>query len=151
MSGRMVVSGAALALLVGCVADQSLPTASEVRAPLFATVARAGESHLRTHLAGAHEVFTPANPGDPTPADSRAQGRAQSVRTCRCSTPCGPASRTSTRTPTMAWRRPTRGQVTSRAVRFGGSWPRGGRTEVSLVSGAGRCSRHPASGTRDLQ
>ncbi|HXL11259.1 MAG TPA: hypothetical protein VN955_07675, partial [Gemmatimonadales bacterium] len=63
-------------LLVGCVADQPLPTAFEVRAPLFATVARAGESHLRTHLSGAHEVFTPANPGDPTPADSRAQGQA---------------------------------------------------------------------------
>ncbi len=76
MSGRMVVSGAALVLLVGCVADQSLPTAFEVRAPLFASVARAGESHLRTHLSGTHEVFTPANPGDPTPADSRAQGQA---------------------------------------------------------------------------
>src|SRR2546422_9836258 len=76
MSGRMVVSGAALVLLLGCVADQSLPTASEVRAPLFATVARVGESHLRTHLAGAHEVFTPASPGAPTPADSRAQGQA---------------------------------------------------------------------------
>src|SRR5437762_13504630 len=76
MSVRIVVSGAALALLVGCVADQSLPTAFEVRAPLFATVARAGESHLRTHLSGAHEVFTPVNPGDPTPADSRAQGQA---------------------------------------------------------------------------
>src|SRR5436309_137181 len=47
-----------------------------VRAPLLASVARAGESHLRTHLAGAHEVFTPANPGDPTPADSRGQGQA---------------------------------------------------------------------------
>src|SRR5205823_5900258 len=33
MSGKMVISGAALVLLVGCVGDQSLPTGFEVRAP----------------------------------------------------------------------------------------------------------------------
>jgi len=76
MSGKMVISGAALVLLVGCVGDQSLPTGFEVRAPLFAAVGRAGESHLRTHVAGGNEVFTPGHPGDPTPADSRAQGEA---------------------------------------------------------------------------
>src|SRR5205814_5488783 len=76
MSGKMVISGAALVLLVGCVGDQSLPAGFEVRAPLFAAVGPAGESHLRTHVAGGNEVFTPGHPGDPTPADSRAQGEA---------------------------------------------------------------------------
>jgi hypothetical protein len=33
------------------------------------------ENH-RTHLSGDQEVFTPAAPGDPTPADSNAQGQA---------------------------------------------------------------------------
>lgn len=79
MSRQALVTGSAVALLAGCTADRPLPTAFEVRAPLFvtqATHAPAGESNLRTHLAGANEVFTPANPGDPTPADSRAQGEA---------------------------------------------------------------------------
>ncbi len=76
MSGRIGVSVAALAVLAACVADRPLPTAFEVRAPLFVSVGPAGEQNLRTHLAGANEVFTPAHPGDPTPADSRAQGEA---------------------------------------------------------------------------
>jgi len=76
MPGRIIVSGAALALLAGCVADQPVPTAFEVRAPLFVAVGPAGEDNLGTHLAGRNEVFTPVHPGDPTPADSRAQGEA---------------------------------------------------------------------------
>ena|SRR5919197_2519099 len=76
MSGRTVVSSVALTLLAGCVADRSVPTVVEVRVPLFAAAGPAGENELETHLAGRNEVFTPANPGDPTPADSRAQGEA---------------------------------------------------------------------------
>jgi hypothetical protein len=40
-------------------------------------VARAGaDFNLGTHLSGEEEVFSPAAAGDPTPADSRAQGQA---------------------------------------------------------------------------
>ena len=64
---------AAAALIAGCSADQPGPT--EVRVPLFAT-GGSGYQMLATHLTGAEEVFTPATPGGPTPADSRAQGQA---------------------------------------------------------------------------
>ena len=47
------------------------------RTPLGSASALAGtpENH-RTHLSGNQEVFVPATPGAPTPADSRAQGQA---------------------------------------------------------------------------
>jgi CHRD domain len=81
MSLRIVASGAVVAVLAACGADGNSPTAFEVRAPLFVAggavaAGAAGENNLETHLAGANEVFTPAHPGDPTPADSRAQGEA---------------------------------------------------------------------------
>lgn len=75
MSRRIVGPSAALALLAGCAADKPLPTAFEVRAPLFAAAVQADSSNLGTHLTGTEEVLTTA-PGDPTPADSRAQGEA---------------------------------------------------------------------------
>lgn len=65
----------AAALVAGCSADQPGPTALEVRVPLFAT-SGSGYDMLATHMTGAEEVFTPATPGGPTPADSRAQGQA---------------------------------------------------------------------------
>ena len=41
------------------------------------TAQHAGEAHNQSaHLSGAQEVFTPATPGGPTPADSTAQGQA---------------------------------------------------------------------------
>jgi CHRD domain len=67
--------GAIAALLVGCTADKPAPTGFEVRAPLFA-VGGNTDFNLGTHMTGDHEVFTPAVPGAPTPADSRAQGEA---------------------------------------------------------------------------
>ena len=81
MSRTVVMSGAAF-LLIACATDRTPPTATEVRAPLFVAAGPtgvsnvAGDKNLTTHLAGGNEVFTPANPGDPTPADSRAQGEA---------------------------------------------------------------------------
>jgi hypothetical protein len=74
MLRRQIALGAVTALLVGCTEDKPIPTAFEVRAPLFA-VGGMGEFNLGTHLTGDEEVFT-APPGAPTPADSRAQGQA---------------------------------------------------------------------------
>jgi len=48
-----------------------MPTEWEASAPVFVTQ----NSNLGTHMTGAEEVFTPAVPGGPTPADSRAQGQ----------------------------------------------------------------------------
>ncbi|MFL5488073.1 MAG: CHRD domain-containing protein [Gemmatimonadaceae bacterium] len=67
--------GAIAALLVGCTSDKPVPTAFEVRAPLF-VVGGNRDFNLGTHLAGDEEAFVPATPGGPTPADSRAQGEA---------------------------------------------------------------------------
>lgn len=79
MSTRAVGSGAVVLMLAACVADRPGPTSSEVTTPLFvaagATAAMTADN-FGTHLAGGNEVFTPAHPGDPTPADSRAQGQA---------------------------------------------------------------------------
>ena len=72
---KPVVLGAVAALVAACASDQPLPTAVEVTVPLLA--AGGNQDHnLGTHLRGGEEVFTPANPGDPTPADSHAQGQA---------------------------------------------------------------------------
>jgi hypothetical protein len=72
---KHVVLGAGAVCFIGCSADQPLPAAFEVRAPLF-TAAAMVDAGLDTHLSGAGEVFVPANAGDPMPADSRAQGQA---------------------------------------------------------------------------
>jgi hypothetical protein len=52
-------------------------SADHAATPVGSGVARVGapENH-RTHLSGDQEVFTPAVPGGPTPADSHAQGQA---------------------------------------------------------------------------
>lgn len=57
----------------GCASEKPVPTVTEVRAPLFAM---AEDRNVGTHLDGAGEIFTPATPDAPTPADSRAQGQA---------------------------------------------------------------------------
>jgi hypothetical protein len=61
--------------VAACAGEQPGPVASEVHVPLFAAGGNA-DINLGTHLRGEEEVFTPTNPGDPTPADSRAQGEA---------------------------------------------------------------------------
>ena len=73
--GVVLAAGAAWA----CSGEVRQPTGPEsVTLPLVATPAQhAGAAHNdRTHLSGDQEVFTPATPGAPTPADSRAQGQA---------------------------------------------------------------------------
>jgi len=64
---------AVAALAAGCAADQPAPAVTEVRVPLFAMNE---DRNVGTHLNGAGEVFTPATPDAPTPADSRGQGQA---------------------------------------------------------------------------
>ena len=66
------------AAAAGCSQFGQSPTQPEViTTPLFFNAAGSGgpENH-RTHLSGREEVFTPATPDGPTPADSRAQGQA---------------------------------------------------------------------------
>ena len=75
MLRRQIALGAIATLLVGCTADKSAPTAFEVRVPLYAMGANA-DFILGTHMTGAEEVFSPATPTSPTPADSKAQGEA---------------------------------------------------------------------------
>lgn len=58
-----------------CSRDSAAPT--ELTLPLFEAEAQADPDFKRgTLLLGAEEVFTPANPGDPTPAQSPAIGEA---------------------------------------------------------------------------
>jgi hypothetical protein len=75
MLRRLAALGASMVLLAACTADKPVPTAFEIRAPLFA-VGGNGDFNLGTHMTGAEEVFTPATPGGPTPADSKGQGEA---------------------------------------------------------------------------
>lgn len=75
MMRRGVALSAAAVLFAGCSGDQPAPTQLEITMPLFA-VGGNGDFNLGTHLRGEEEVFTPATPGGPTPADSRAQGQA---------------------------------------------------------------------------
>lgn len=75
MMRRGVALSAAAVLFAGCSGDQPAPTQLEITMPLFA-VGGNGDFNLGTHLRGEEEVFTPATPGGPTPADSRAQGEA---------------------------------------------------------------------------
>jgi hypothetical protein len=67
--------GAVAILFVACAPDRPTPTGLEIRVPLFAVGGR-GDFNLGTHLTGAEEVFVPATPDAPTPADSPAQGEA---------------------------------------------------------------------------
>jgi len=65
------------AVAAGCSQPGQSPTQPEVlTTPLFFNAASGGPENHRTHLSGREEVFTPATPGAPTPADSRAQGQA---------------------------------------------------------------------------
>jgi len=61
--------------VVGCGTEQPAPTSYEIRVPLFAAGGNT-DVNLGTHMTGNEEVFTPATPGAPTPADSRGQGQA---------------------------------------------------------------------------
>jgi hypothetical protein len=73
---QLGTAGAIAAVLVGCaVTDQPAPTALDITVPLYAAGGNT-DYNRGTHLSGDEEVFTPTNPGDPTPADSRAQGQA---------------------------------------------------------------------------
>lgn len=82
MVKRLVATGAVAALVVlaaGCAADKPAPTGYEVSVPLYANVGThmgRTDFNLGTHLTGDEEVFVPAVPGGPTPADSKAQGQA---------------------------------------------------------------------------
>ncbi len=76
MRRRHLAVGAITMLCIGCAAEQQpMPTGLELRLPLFAAGGNS-DSNLGTHLTGAEEVFRPATPDAPTPADSRAQGQA---------------------------------------------------------------------------
>jgi len=75
MLRRLAALGASVALLAGCTPDKPVPTGFEIRAPLFA-VGGNRDFNLGTHMTGDEEVFTPATPGGPTPADSKGQGEA---------------------------------------------------------------------------
>lgn len=79
MTMRIRLAAAALAAAAaGCSQMGQTPTQPDViTTPLFFNAAEGGgpENH-RTHLSGREEVFTPATPGAPTPADSNAQGQA---------------------------------------------------------------------------
>jgi hypothetical protein len=59
----------------GCAGDTATPTENVIRVPLYAMGGN-GDFNLGTHLTGDGEVFTPATPGAPTPADSKGQGQA---------------------------------------------------------------------------
>lgn len=73
---QLGAAGATVAIFCSCaVMDQPVPTALDVTVPLYAAGGNA-DYNRGTHLSGDEEVFTPASPGAPTPADSRAQGQA---------------------------------------------------------------------------
>jgi CHRD domain-containing protein len=75
MSTKLAALAAVTVLVAGCEADRPEPTEFEMSAPVFVAGGNA-DFNLGTHLRGEEEVFTPAIPGGPTPADSRAQGQA---------------------------------------------------------------------------
>jgi hypothetical protein len=72
---RHIALGTIAVVCAACTPEQPTPTAVELRVPLFA-VGGNTDVNLETHLTGDEEVFVPATPGAPTPADSRAQGQA---------------------------------------------------------------------------
>jgi len=75
---RGVLTGLAV-LTCACSNSSRTPTAPNVyTAPLLVQAAQPqgiAKNHA-THMSGDQEVFTPAAPGDPTPADSHGQGQA---------------------------------------------------------------------------
>ena len=75
MRMRNAVVGGLVALLPACAQESRTPSATEIRTPLYA-VGGQRDFNLGTHMDGAGEVFVPATPDAPTPADSRAQGQA---------------------------------------------------------------------------
>jgi CHRD domain len=76
MAGKVAALGAVAGIILGCAPDKPMPTAGfEIRTPLYA-VGGQGDVNMGTHMTGAEEVFAPASPGLPTPADSRGQGEA---------------------------------------------------------------------------
>jgi CHRD domain len=75
MLRREMIFGAIAPLLIACTTDKPVPTAFEVRVPLFVSNAGGnGDVNLGTHMTGAEE-FCPACTTS-TPADSKAQGEA---------------------------------------------------------------------------
>ena len=76
MRTHTALCAVAVLSVVGCTSEQRpAPTGVELRVPLFAAGGNK-DVNLGTHLTGAEEVFTPATPGAPTPADSKGQGQA---------------------------------------------------------------------------
>ena len=72
---RIVAAGVVTAAISACATDQFAPT--EVTLPLFEAEAQVASDFRRgTILIGSEEVFTPANPGAPTPGQSPAVGEA---------------------------------------------------------------------------
>ena len=79
MRMRVMAAVSAAAFAAACSGSVKPPTQPElVSLPLVTgTPQHAGTAHNdRTHLSGDQEVFTPATPESPTPADSNAQGQA---------------------------------------------------------------------------
>ena len=75
MIKQCLTLGVAALFGMGCGADKPAATEVELRTPLYA-VGGNGDFNLGTHLTGDGEIFTPATPGGPTPADSKGQGQA---------------------------------------------------------------------------
>jgi CHRD domain len=77
---RVVLFAMAVVIASACSSESKRSPAQpeSISLPLRVTTAQhAGEAHNQSvHLSGDQEVFTPATPGGPTPADSRAQGQA---------------------------------------------------------------------------
>src|ERR671913_2381910 len=76
---KVTMMGLAAAIACACSQSPRTPTAPSVYpVPLRVQSAQPegmAKNH-RTHLSGDEEVFSPATPGGPTPADSHAQGQA---------------------------------------------------------------------------
>jgi CHRD domain-containing protein len=76
---KVVITALSAAVACACSETPRMPAQPEVyNAPLQVNAAQPegiAKNH-RTHLSGDEEVFTPATPGGPTPAESNAQGQA---------------------------------------------------------------------------
>jgi hypothetical protein len=68
----------AACVFAGCSADRPVATEFTIHESFSVptSAARVADGNLGTHLSGDNEVFTPATPDAPTPADSRGQGEA---------------------------------------------------------------------------
>lgn len=76
---RILIVAASAGVACACTGSGPAPTQPSVySAPLLVQSAQPDNiaKNHRTHLSGDEEVFTPAAPGAPTPADSHAQGQA---------------------------------------------------------------------------